>query len=230
MLPISPLRQATAVPWEAPVQPDDEHARKLVLDELGKAPYQQAKPTLMDELRDEFLAWLGDLLAGAARADGQVGITAIIVGAAVLAGIAIWLARPRLNPSARTASNRVFDSAPLLSAAHHRERAAAAAQLTDWTTAFTEAFRALVRASEERLVLEPTPGRTADEATSQLRSAFPGQDRSLVELGRRFDEVLYGGVPALSADYAVAMDVDRQLLGTVPAAVARRSDRWTVPA
>lgn len=224
------LAAGSRLPAEVPVEPDGEEARGLVIEELGKAPYQQAKPTLIDQLQEAFWAWFTDLLTGLEGANTSIGIAAIIIGAAAIAGIALWLARPRLNPSGQTAARPLFEDDPRLSAEQHRMLASQAAARNDWAAALTEQFRAIVRSAEERLILEPGPGQTADEAVAALRAAFPEQDRTLSTLGLRFDEVLYGGATARAADYSLAEDVDRDLRRTAPVGRPRAGTRWTVPA
>jgi hypothetical protein len=130
-------------------------------------------------------------------------------------GAAIWLVRPRLNARKRAASE-VFDDAVQLTAAEHRRRAAAAAASREWNTAVAEEFRALVRAMEERTILQPQPGQTADEAAASIAPAFPGHAAEVRRSAALFDGVRYGNVPASEQDYKTVLSLGSALAGTSP--------------
>ena len=54
-------------------------------------------------------------------------------------------------------------------------------------------MRAIVRSLEERALLDPRPGRTADEAAAEAGRALPAHADRLRAAARDFDDVTYGG-------------------------------------
>ncbi len=88
------------------------------------------------------------------------------------------------------------------SAAEYRADADDAAARGDWSAAVVERYRAVVAGMEERGVLDPRPGRTADEAAAAGGSILPGVAGDLATGSRVFDGVRYGGRAATSADDA----------------------------
>jgi hypothetical protein len=110
----------------------------------------------------------------------------------------------------------VFDPAHELTASEHRAAAERAAADGDWPTAVRERFRAVVRGLEERAVLEPRLGRTADEAAAEAGVAFPDSRSSVRAAARVFDDVVYGGRPATEESYRQVSDVDQVLHASQP--------------
>ncbi|MCG2622739.1 DUF4129 domain-containing protein [Arthrobacter sp. I2-34] len=201
--------------FDAPVTPGPDEARELLIRELARQPYQDAKPGLLQDLLNRFLQWLEDLLTSLKGLDPNAGT--LLIGLTVLLLIAamIWIVKPRLDRRRRREAE-VFDAAIVRTAAEHRGLAAAAAARGEWNTAVTEQFRALVRACEERTVLEAQPGRTADEAAGQLGPVFPGHADSLRRAAARFDAVRYGNVPADRDGYQRIRELDTALAAAAP--------------
>ena len=69
----------------------------------------------------------------------------------------------------------------------------------DWRVAVVERYRAVVAELEERGVIDPRPGRTADEAAADAGAVLPAVAADLGAGARLFDAVHYGNRPA-SAD------------------------------
>ncbi|NEA03407.1 DUF4129 domain-containing protein, partial [Streptomyces sp. SID10116] len=61
-----------------------------------------------------------------------------------------------------------------------------------WSQAVQERMRAVVRALEERALLDPRPGRTADEAAAEAGRTLPSHTDRLRAAARAFDDVTYG--------------------------------------
>lgn len=201
---------------EPPVLPDREEARRWAAEELAKAPYRDADPSWLDKALAEFGRWLRSLSGdGTAGADGGYAVPLLLIIAAVIIAVAILVVRPRLN-ARRPAEKDVFDAESALSPEEHRERAAAAAASGDWSAAVVEQFRALVRAAEERSVLDPQPGRTAGEVAGLLGRAFGPYARDLEDAALTFDAVRYGGANAGAEDYDEIVRLDASLAGTTP--------------
>jgi hypothetical protein len=77
-------------------------------------------------------------------------------------------------------------------------------------------MRAVVRALEERTLLDPRPGRTADEAAAEAGRALPGHAAALAAAAIAFDAIAYGDAPADQAAYRLLDDLDRALERTRP--------------
>jgi hypothetical protein len=200
---------------EPPVQPDREEARRWAAEELSKREYRDAAPGWLDTIWQQFLDWLQSVTDGQFPADGPPVAPFIGLGIAVLIGAAIILARPRLN-ARRRAPKEIFDAGTAATAADYRERAKTAAAGGDWAAAVVEQFRALASSAEDRAVLDPQPGRTADEAAAQLTRAFPAAGDKLDAAARMFDTVRYGSGAAMAADYAAMVELDSTLQGLTP--------------
>jgi hypothetical protein len=214
--PVPPVFALIPVPAAVPpVTPGEDEARELLIRELAKEPYQEARPGLLDRILTAVFEWFTDLVESLEGVSPNLGTALIVLAAVLVIGAAIWLVRPRLNARKRAASE-VFDDAVQLTAAEHRRRAAAAAASREWNTAVAEEFRALVRAMEERTILQPQPGQTADEAAASIAPAFPGHAAEVRRSAALFDGVRYGNVPALEQDYKTVLSLGSALAGTSP--------------
>lgn len=199
---------------EPPVLPGAEEARRWAAEELSKSEYREAEPGWLDSLWRGFLDWLASL-DGPPGADAPVPSPAIGVVIAVVIAVAVILARPRLNPKARQ-GREVFEPDSELTASDYRQRAAASAAAGKWGDAVVDRFRALVRSAEDRVLLEPQPGRTADEAAAALSRPFPAEAARLDHAARTFDAVRYGNWAPGSRDYEAMTRLDTDLEATKP--------------
>ncbi|MGN7199082.1 DUF4129 domain-containing protein [Arthrobacter sp. SAFR-044] len=201
---------------EPPVLPGADEARRWAAEELAKPEYRDAAPSWLDTLWRNFLDWLQSL-------DGSQGDAALVpspVIALVIAAIiaaAVLLARPRLNARARQAKD-VFERETALAAADYRNRAEAAADAGLWGDAVVDRFRAVVRSAENRTILDPQPGRTADEAAQALSVPFSGESGRLARAAATFDGIRYGNRAAGTADYQEMVALDAALDAMKPAA------------
>lgn len=200
---------------EPPLLPNAEEARRWAAEELAKSEYREAEPGWLDSLWQNFLDWLAALDGSAAAPDPVPGPVIGIVIAVVIA-IAVILARPRLNARARRRGNEVFEPDSALTAVDYRHRADAAASAGKWEDAVVDRFRALVRSAEDRTILEPQPGRTADEVVLALTVPFPAEVQRLHRAGSTFDAIRYGNATAGKADYQSMAGLDDGLEATRP--------------
>lgn len=187
------------LPADVPVDPDAEEARRWLTDELAKAPYQAAKPSLLDQLAQQILAWLGDVLdfltgAGqAAPAGVPLWILGLLVPVAVVAVLAFLVyGLPRLNRRSRV-TGTLFGEHDERDAAGLRRAAGAAAADGDYTTAIVELFRAIARGLAERSLVTTFPGTTASEFARRAAGAFPDDGQALHAGAGDFDAVRYLG-------------------------------------
>lgn len=195
--------------------PDDEQARQWAVDELSKSVYQQARPSLFDQIMTRIFEWLGSVFDDISGIGADPGMVIITVAALLLIGLAIWLIRPRLNRSRRQ-HDEMFDDEVLLTAEQHRAEAGRAARDGKFGRAVLEQFRAIVRSAEERTVIDPQPGRTAGEVATQLEAAFPAQRQRLHEAALTFNDIRYGEAAGSRAEYEQLLELDSGLLALQP--------------
>jgi Domain of unknown function (DUF4129) len=194
---------------EPPVLPGAEEARRWAAEELAKSEYRDAEPGWLDSLWRSFLEWLQSL-DGPPGADTPVPSPVIGIVIAAVIAVAVILARPRLNARARQAKE-VFELDSALTAPDYRQRAEGAAAAGKWGDAVVDRFRALVRSAEDRILLEPQPGRTADEAALALAGPFPANATRLDQAAGTFDAVRYGNGTATRLDYEAVSRLDTDL-------------------
>lgn len=203
------------LPFEVPVDLGREQARELARDELAKQVYRQAEPSLTERVLRWLYEHLADLLDGAAGVSpgGYLGL-AVLLLAVVAAVVAVRL---KVGPLGRTgrAEEPLFLGRPR-SSAEHRAAADAHAAAGEWAEAVRERFRAVVRALEERSLLDPRPGRTADEAAAEAAAALPDCAVGLRAGARLFDEIWYGGRPASADSDRALRDLDDRVRATRP--------------
>lgn len=214
---------------EPPVVPDRDKARRWAAEELANPRYPDAQPGWIDQLWRDFLDWLGSFEGDGTGTGPNLGIPLMVVLGIVLIVVAIVVVRPRLNARRTRESTDIFDADGSLDAAGYRKRAATAADDGDWPAAVVDLFRAVVRAAEERDVIDARPGRTADEAASQLGEVFAAARHQLGLAARLFDAVRYGKESAAPSDYESLRQLDASLAAMKPDFAADRSAGFAVP-
>lgn len=192
-----------AIALRVPVDLSREEAQVAARKELAKQMYQAAEPGLLERAFAWFVEELDELLdrAAAASPGGYVSL----VGALVLVAALIVAVRLKVGPLAGSAAARdpLFVGGPR-SAKDHRAAADAHAAAGEWALAVRERLRAIIRSLEERGLLEPRPGRTADEAAAEAGRILPPCADGLRAAARTFDDVWYGGrVAGIEADRAL---------------------------
>jgi hypothetical protein len=190
-------------------------AREAAERELSKPMYHENDPSLVERALDAFWDWVDKLFGAASTAapGGTLGLVVIVL--AVLAVVAaLWwrLGTPHRAP---TSAPALFDDRPR-SAAEHRASAEAHAAQNHWNQAVQERMRAMVRSLEERALLDPRPGRTADEAAAEAARTLPSHADRLRAAARDFDDVTYGGRTADPRTYHRLTELDRDLERTKP--------------
>ncbi|MFG2002368.1 DUF4129 domain-containing protein [Spirillospora sp. NPDC048911] len=196
-----------------------DEARELARRELEKPVYNQDNPSWLERLWDRFSDWLNGLFdeASAPQAHGNGGgwISILIICVLLAAAIAIivWVVRGiRLSRSRK---------APLLedkptAARDHRDAAERHAAAGEWAQAIRERLRAIARDLEERAILGPRPGRTADELAAEAGHALPALAADLLAGVRIFDDVWYGDRPGTPEGYATLTTLEERVRATRP--------------
>ncbi|MFD8703473.1 DUF4129 domain-containing protein [Kitasatospora sp. NPDC059648] len=212
----------------APVTVPRDPARDAARDELLNAEYHKNDPTVLERVVD----WIWDHIDRAMGSisgdgtDGTTGLVLFLVVAAVI-GAALWWRLGAPKRAARTVLG-VYGSDGPRSAGHYRADAAGHAAAGRWSEAVREQMRALVRALEERTLLDARPGRTADEAAAEAGRALPEHAAALAAAARTFDDVAYGERTADQAAYQLLLDLDRTLESARPV-LAHASAAASVP-
>jgi hypothetical protein len=193
-----------------PVVPGRDQAREWAIRELSGREYQQARPSLISRA----FSWLRDQLNSIGPSDGpgaNLG-TAIVVG--LLLVLIIWAVHTAggLRRNARGPAGPVLEASERPSAEHYAA-ADAHARAGDFSAAVVERFRAIVRELEERVVISPQRGRTADEIAGSAAAAIPALAGQLDAAARTFDEVRYGGRAGRAEQDAALRDLATQLRG-----------------
>jgi hypothetical protein len=113
--------------------------------------------------------------------------------------------------------------------ASHDYRASADAHAARgaWAEAVQDRLRAIVRALEERAILDERAGRTADEAALEAGRHLPQLADALLTAATTFDDVRYGAYPADQSMDQALRDLDDRCAATRPAreAVPAAPDR-----
>ncbi|MEV5975060.1 DUF4129 domain-containing protein [Streptomyces sp. NPDC051921] len=200
------------VPVRVPRVPAQEAAER----ELSKPMYHENDPSLLQRGLNRFWDWVDGLFEAVSGATpgGTTGLVAVVIVALALIAALWW----RLGTPQRAASgggDSLFDDGPR-TAAEHRAAAARHAAAGQWNQAVQERMRAIVRSLEERTLLDPRPGRTADEAATEAGRSLPAHADGLRSAARAFDDVTYGGRTADQPAYRRIEQLDTALERTKP--------------
>ena len=118
-----------------------------------------------------------------------------------------------------------------LTAAQHRATAEGYAAEGDWASAIRHRLRAVARQLEETGVLEPAPGRTANELARDAGAAVPHLSGELSQAATAFNDVTYGERPGTPDAYRMIADLDdhlrhRSAAAISPAGPAAARESW----
>ncbi|MFE1230303.1 DUF4129 domain-containing protein [Streptomyces sp. NPDC058745] len=202
---------ADDIPLDIPRDPAREAAER----ELSKPIYHENDPNLLERGLDRFWEWIGGLFDSASGASpgGVLGLVAVVLVVLAVTGALWWrLGTPR---RAVTTADSLFDDGPR-TAGEHRAAASRHASAGRWNQAVQERMRAIVRSLEERTLLDPRPGRTADEAAAEAGRTLPAHADELRSAARAFDDVTYGGRTADEPAYRRIEELDASLERTKP--------------
>lgn len=207
----------------APITPlviDSDDARRAAARELAKPAYAHARPGQFSRLIGWFQDKLGHAVGklvdrGASGGGNWLGL-AVLLGLLVCILLVIrWrFGKPRRDASIRSAV--LFDGEPTLDAAGYRAAAEEHAAAGRWAEAVRARLRAIITGLEERTVLTPRPGRTADVAAREAGGALPEHAAALAEAARIFDDIWYGERAAGEADHRRLAEIDAAVAAARP--------------
>lgn len=191
-------------------------ARRLARNELAKAIYHPHK-SFGRWLLDEIGRLLTRLLNPGIGSLPGGRWTLLAVAALLVVVVAVVLAK--VGPVARSRRRRgagLLSGAGPLSARQRRENAERLAADGDYSAAILEYLRAIAAGLEERRVLVPDPGRTADELAAEAGRLLPAHTSDLAAAARLFDGVCYGGIAGTRAGYERLRDLDHAIRDATP--------------
>ncbi|MDR2722387.1 MAG: DUF4129 domain-containing protein [Cellulomonadaceae bacterium] len=213
-------RFASVIPFaDPPVEPTREEARRWLLEELARPEYSTS-PSLLERGLD----WLGglfDRVGDAAAPPGQA-IAWTLLAVAVVVAVAFLVAGPVRLARIQQRKPALVDDDDTRTAADLRAAADAAALRGEWTQAVAERFRAIIRALEERVIIDNMPGRTAQESAQVAADALPSLAARMHDAAGLFDAVIYGHLPAHADDDADLRSLDQAASAARP--LRRKSD------
>ncbi|BFV59014.1 DUF4129 domain-containing protein [Kitasatospora sp. CMC57] len=194
----------------APVTVERDPAQDAARTELLNPAYHRHDPNLLQRIRDWVLEQLDRAFGAVGLPGGGLTATMLFLLIAALLVAALWWRFGLPRRTARAAAT-LFENTGPATAADHRAAAAAHAAAGAWEAAVREQLRAIVRALEERTLLDVRPGRTADEAADEAGRVLPEHADALRRAARTFDEVVYGEHAADQAAYQSLLYLDRTL-------------------
>lgn len=211
---MTPYPLSTGLPM-LPGQVGREEARELARRELEEPIYRRDDPPLVERVLTWFAEQLGRVSErGADLAPGGWAGLVAILALLVLVVVAIRL---RVGPMRR--SHHLLDGAfagRALTAGQHRAAAEHAAEAGQWADAVRERLRAVARDLEQRVVIDPNPGRTADELAAEAGAALPAFADDLAAAARTFDDIWYGTRAATPEAYDRLRRLDEALRAAKP--------------
>jgi hypothetical protein len=185
---------------QAPAGVTRSQGQRLARDELSRVIYHPGTPLAdrighaIHDVLSRFYGTMNRVTPG-----GWWAFVVLVLGVVLVIGV-IGVVNGPVRRSHRRSPGLV-GSGPPLSARALRERAAALAAGGDFTAATVECMRAIVAALEERAVITPDAGRTADEFAALAGQALPAQADALGRAARLFDDVWYGEQPGTREGY-----------------------------
>jgi hypothetical protein len=200
--------------------------QRLARAELSK-PIYHPQPSLTERVLHFVVSWLGRLFRDTqALPGGWWGFVVLIALAALLVTVVLGRIGPVAGARRRDAGPGAVPRAQ--TARDHRDAAARLADAGDYAAAICERVRAIAADLDERGVLVPRIGRTADEFAAEAARALPPHAADLLGAARLFDEVRYGRRPGTRPGYdrVTALDMrngqhaGRGTVSRVPAGAA----------
>jgi Domain of unknown function (DUF4129) len=187
---------------------DHDAAHQAAQRELDKPIYP--KGSLTQRVHE----WIHDLLfrlieKGSSLPGGWFTLSVLFTLLIVAIVIAIRVARRTLRTH-RGGDYQLFDTGQL-SADQHRATAERFAAEGNWTAAIRHRLRAVARGLEETRILDPAPGRTANELARDAGARIPHLASELSQAATAFNDVTYGERPGTPTAYQMIVDLDDHL-------------------
>ncbi|HUH70772.1 MAG TPA: DUF4129 domain-containing protein [Mycobacterium sp.] len=193
---------------------DRDAAHQAAQGELNKPIYPRGSAA------QQFADWINELIyrllqKTASIPGGWFTATVLLILLAVAVVVAIHIARRTMRTN-RAGDYLLFEAAQL-TAAQHRATAESFAAEGNWAAAIRHRLRAVARRLEEIGVLDPTPGRTANELARDAGAALPHLTGEFSQAATAFNDVTYGERPGTQTAYQMIADLDDHLRSRSPA-------------
>jgi hypothetical protein len=187
---------------------DRDPAHQAAQRELDKPIYP--KGSISQRVNE----WIHDLLfrlieKGSSVPGGWFTVSVLLTLVLVAIVIAVRVAR-RTMRSHHDGDYQLFDTGQL-SAAQHRSAAEHSAAEGNWAAAIRHRLRAVARGLEEAEILDPAPGRTANELARDAGARLPHLVPELSEAATIFNDVTYGERPGTPGGYQMIVELDDHL-------------------
>ncbi|MCO6004870.1 DUF4129 domain-containing protein [Actinoallomurus purpureus] len=200
-------------------------ARELARRELQKPVYHQDEPSFVERILNKIGDWLNTLYhsltgTGGGTGGGWLGLV-LLLALLVVVIAAVWWRIGSVRRNA-TGPKALLDHATT-TAEDHRATAERHAAAGEWPEAIRERLRAIARDLEERAIVPPRPGRTADELATEAGTALPDHADALAAGIRLFDDVWYGGRQGDADGYRRLVELDGRLRDARPVPLGGRS-------
>jgi hypothetical protein len=193
---------------------DRDAAHQAAQIELDKPIYSKGSAA------QQFAEWVNEQLyrlleKTASIPGGWFTTTVLLILLAIAVVVAVHVARRTMRTN-RGGDYLLFEAAQL-TAAQHRATAESYAAQGDWSAAIRHRLRAVARHLEETGVLDPAPGRTANELARDAGAALPHLGDELSQAATAFNDVTYGEQPGTEAAYRMIVALDDHLRSRSPA-------------
>lgn len=187
---------------------DRDTAHQAAQRELDKPIYPKGS------LTQRLYEWIHELLfrlieKGSSVPGGWFTLSVLFVLLVVAIVVTIRVVRRTIRTQ-RDGDYQLFDTGQL-SADQHRAIAERFAVEGNWAAAIRHRLRAVARSLEEARILDPAPGRTANELATDARARLPHLASELSQAATAFNDVTYGERPGTPAGYQLIADLDEHL-------------------
>lgn len=187
---------------------DRDTAHQAAQRELDKPIYP--KGSLSQRVHE----WIHELIfriieKGASMPGGWLTVSLLLILLIAAIVVAVRVARRTIR-TRRGGDYQLFDTGQL-SAEQHREIAEQFAAEGDWSAAIRHRLRAVARFLEEAAILDPAPGRTANELAEDAGARLPHLASELTQAATAFNDVTYGERPGTPTAYQLIADLDDHL-------------------
>ncbi len=187
-----------------------DQAQRLARAELSKAIYhQESIPHAIVHAIGSFLQKIFDSVSQVTPGGGWSVVALVGLAVAIVAAVATQVG-PLAGP-ARRATLLADPGTRPLSARELREAAEASAATGNYSAAILARLRAVATSCEERGILVPDVGRTADELATQLGTRLPERRADLAVAAGLFDQVRYGDGVGTPDGYRRLRDLDAEV-------------------
>ncbi len=187
---------------------DRDPAHQAAQRELDKPIYPRGS------LSQRVHEWIHELLfrlieKGSTLPGGWFTLSVLFTLLIVAVVVAVRIGR-RTMRTRHGGDYQIFDTGQL-SADQHRAAAEHFAAEGNWTAAIRHRLRAVARGLEESEILQPAPGRTANELARDAGARVPHLASELSQAATAFNDVTYGERPGTPIAYQMIADLDDHL-------------------